>query len=644
MKNTPRRRGTTLAAAVAMAAVIGVAGSNPALAGESIRLGGSDRIETGLKVYEANRAVFTSDTVVLAGTGGFADALTAAPLAAAYRAPVLTTRPDDLDARVLASLQTQGVKRVVVIGGEGAVSAKTAAALTASGLGLERIGGADRYETARLIAAKVMQIKGVDSIPVFVADGSGYADALAAGPAVAQQGGVILLSRGTTLDAQTAGFIKAKASSVTAVGGAAAKAVDATGVTATKIVGADRYATAALIASKFFVTPKRVVVASGADYGDAVSGSAFAALTGSPLLLTQPRELPAVTATYLSDKKPNLAFLGGTGAISAEVARRAAAFADGGGTGTEPTPFPTPVATPTNPADGGTTTPAEKPTITQQPMDRTVEEGSAVTFLTVATGATTYQWAKSTDNGSRWADLPGATQPTLSFTPSVVDSGTQYRIVVQGPGGTATSSAVKLTVQVPAVVKTSLSFDPPTNAVKGTIYSIPGTLIDVMGRPVSGAEVTVTWESGNQAKVQTASDGSFTAQLRAPAWGTIVASFGGTSRYTSAESFKSVTVTAAATVAATDGLTPQGGPFTGTVVQGQQLRVTGPTGFAGKKGDLTLELNAGGLSGVSMDLSTGGLSGIISAAPGIYTLQVTATDSGDGDKVTYPVTVTVTAA
>lgn len=344
------RRGLTMAAAVALTATVGFAHSPSAEAADITRLSGSDRIATGLQVFENNRDVFTGKTAVVAGIGGFADALSASPLAAAYRGPVLSTQAADLDSRVIASLKKQGITNVVVMGGAGAVSPTAAAELKAAGMSVERLGGSDRYETAALAALKTMGVRGVDSVPVFIADGSGYADALSAGSAAVKEGGVVILSRNGKLDPGALQFLNDNASKVVAIGGSAAKAIKAAGVEGESIVGSDRYDTAAKVANRFFAGADSVVLASGEGYGDAVSGSPLAALTGAPLLLTRGTSLPAQVATYLAANKPDITVLGGTGAIATAVATKADTIADTGSvTAPTPTPKPTGTTTPTPP-------------------------------------------------------------------------------------------------------------------------------------------------------------------------------------------------------------------------------------------------------------------------------------------------------
>jgi len=85
--------------------------------------------------------------------------------------------------------------------------------------------------------------------------------------------------------------------------------------------------------------------------------------------------------------------------------------------------------------------------ITAQPTDQSVVAGTTATFGVVASNATSYQWQSSTDSGSTFADVSGAT--SASYTTAVTtfgDSGTQYRVVVSGADNNVTSSAVTLTV------------------------------------------------------------------------------------------------------------------------------------------------------------------------------------------------------
>jgi hypothetical protein len=87
--------------------------------------------------------------------------------------------------------------------------------------------------------------------------------------------------------------------------------------------GADRYGTAVAVANRFSYLPTSVVVASGANWPDALSGGAMAAHRAVPLLLTDPKVLAAATGYYLGGKNNPITtatLVGGTAAISAASA------------------------------------------------------------------------------------------------------------------------------------------------------------------------------------------------------------------------------------------------------------------------------------------------------------------------------------
>lgn len=81
------------------------------------------------------------------------------------------------------------------------------------------------------------------------------------------------------------------------------------------------------------------------------------------------------------------------------------------------------------------------PTITQQPQNVSANAGQAVSFTVTASGSgLSYQWFKG------GVAIAGATSATLTFASvQAADAGT-YQVSVTGPGGTAQSSAVTLTV------------------------------------------------------------------------------------------------------------------------------------------------------------------------------------------------------
>ena len=124
--------------------------------------------------------------------------------------------------------------------------------------------------------------------------------------------------------------------------------------------------------------------------------------------------------------------------------------------------------------------------VTSSPANKTVTYGDNASFTAAASGdpAPTVQWQKSTDNGTTWNNVSGATSTTLSLTkPLVADSGSQYRAVFTNDCGgtkTATSNAATLTVNAKQITG---SFTADNKVYDG------GTSAPVLTRSVDQAEV-----------------------------------------------------------------------------------------------------------------------------------------------------------
>jgi alpha-tubulin suppressor-like RCC1 family protein len=95
------------------------------------------------------------------------------------------------------------------------------------------------------------------------------------------------------------------------------------------------------------------------------------------------------------------------------------------------------------------------PALTKQPAGVTVEEGHSASFEATASGfpAPTVQWEVSTDTGSSWNPVAGATSDVLTIADaSISEDGDEYRAVFENTAGKATSEAAKLTVHNPPKV------------------------------------------------------------------------------------------------------------------------------------------------------------------------------------------------
>jgi putative cell wall-binding protein len=209
---------------------------------EVVRVAGGNRFDTARRTAESagTGAVGTLDlgagarrTAVLASGLGFADALAAGPLSYAGAVdpargsgrgfPTLLTAPDALAPEARAALTSLGVQQVVVPGGAAVVSPAVVAQVEAMGIRVVRLAGANRSETAALVAAFAVERLGFERATVTLARGDAFADALA-GAAFAGDAAVpLLLTAGpTTLGPATRSYLQARVgvtTGVTAFGG-----------------------------------------------------------------------------------------------------------------------------------------------------------------------------------------------------------------------------------------------------------------------------------------------------------------------------------------------------------------------------------------------------------------------------------------
>ena len=89
------------------------------------------------------------------------------------------------------------------------------------------------------------------------------------------------------------------------------------------------------------------------------------------------------------------------------------------------------------------------PSIATHPSNQTVKVGRTATFSATGTGSPnpTVQWQVSTNSGSTWDDVAGATSTTYAFTAAQVDDGKWFRAVFSNAIGQAESNPASLVVQ-----------------------------------------------------------------------------------------------------------------------------------------------------------------------------------------------------
>lgn len=288
------------------------------------RLEGAGRENTAVSV--AKKAFAEAKTVVLVNGYGYADAVSATPLAKALNAPILlTNKVDKPTAELLATLKDLKAEKIVIVGGEGSVTKAMADELDKT-YEVSRFGGASRYETNANVAKEVLKLTGKKE--AFLVNGQdGYADALSVASIAATKGAPVLFANKNEVPA----VVKAVAEGleVSAVGGAAvlpSSVIES--VKGTRVAsGADRFATNLEVLKKYKDDLKfdNIYMAFGGatatQFADALVASAAAAKVGAPVVLSSNKNANAFTTNAKNYIKENLGadtkvyLVGGTGSL-----------------------------------------------------------------------------------------------------------------------------------------------------------------------------------------------------------------------------------------------------------------------------------------------------------------------------------------
>ena len=236
--------------------------SKPTYTHEKIE--GLDRYETAAKIADK---LGSYDTAVLVNaTSTMSDGLSAAGLAGKEDAAILLVKKDSIPKATMDRIKK--VKKVYIVGGESAISAKVANEITAAGVKVERLGGKTRVETSELVAKEIGNYSNA-----FVVNGfKGEADAMSASSIAARYEAPILLTNGKT-------STHAKKSGVEyyVVGGTSVvnKSI-ADKYNAKVLAGLDRYATNREVIAEFYSGSDKLYIANGDKLVDALTASPLA--------------------------------------------------------------------------------------------------------------------------------------------------------------------------------------------------------------------------------------------------------------------------------------------------------------------------------------------------------------------------------
>lgn len=297
------------------------------LTGKAVpRIGGLDRFETAAAVSQSTFG--PNVPVVFVATGqSFPDALASGPAAHRAGGPLLLVRSNAIPAATQAELARLQPRRIVVVGGPGVVSDGVAAGLQSYTAGsVTRLWGADRFATAAEVSRAGWSS---GSSLVYIATGSNYPDALAAGAAAARNSAPILLVRPDAVPQATADALRSLAPSRIVVLGGSGAVSDAVvaqlrshAPDVQRAAGSDRYATAVAVSASTFTSDSvsHVYIATGTSFPDGLSVGPVAGWWRGPLLLVPGNRLPPEVAAELRRLDPtNVVIVGGSGVVSEGV-------------------------------------------------------------------------------------------------------------------------------------------------------------------------------------------------------------------------------------------------------------------------------------------------------------------------------------
>lgn len=153
------------------------------------RIAGVDRYDTAALVSRQYFDVAIGNAYVASGEN-FPDALPASAAGGHLGAPVLLTAKNNLPPVTDAALERLDAKRLMVVGGESAISdAVLGQILENTVIDGYRLAGSDRYETSAAVSAHAFG----QADTVFLANGMQYPDALSGASLAALRGGPVLL-------------------------------------------------------------------------------------------------------------------------------------------------------------------------------------------------------------------------------------------------------------------------------------------------------------------------------------------------------------------------------------------------------------------------------------------------------------------
>ena len=270
----------------------------------------SSKFETATKIR--NEYFSKSNTVILTNSSTFVDSLSAVSLSRG-NTPILFTKQSSLDSTTLTNLKKNKPKKVYILGGEKSVSNSVINQLKNLGIIVERISGHDRYEVNAKVATKTHNPKTKQKTNILITSGENHSDAISSAVLAQNKKAPILFVRKNEVPTSIKGYLLSlkrnnAIGSITIIGGKLSVSQQVESYlrifsnNVSIIAGHDRYTTNVKVSKAVNPKAKRVIVAEGNGYNDALLMSPVATKLKASLVLTKPNDVTR-TKDYSSNDK-----------------------------------------------------------------------------------------------------------------------------------------------------------------------------------------------------------------------------------------------------------------------------------------------------------------------------------------------------
>ncbi|UOQ45688.1 S8 family serine peptidase [Halobacillus salinarum] len=300
------------------------------------RIAGRDSVATSLEIskngwdsleetsYSANQQTYHGKFAVMATADRFPDSLAATPLANKLGSPILLVSHNKVTDEHIEELKRLNVEYVVLVGGEGALSAEVKDKLIKNDIETIRVAGTSRYKTSLAINKTL----GLDSSKAIVVTGQNFPDAVSVAAYAENAGMPIIYVKKNQVPEEVKNYLQlADITSAQVVGGPGAiseQTVNQLGIQTSRVNGTNRYETSFQVMKHFAPNKQGVFFATGEKYNDALTGAALAGKRNEKVLLVKPDHLDKAMDSRLSYLQKlgitDYRILGGPGAISMKTA------------------------------------------------------------------------------------------------------------------------------------------------------------------------------------------------------------------------------------------------------------------------------------------------------------------------------------